>query len=450
MDYNDCLVIENDCAGCYNGIHLGGTGMNNTVSENYCHENTRRGISVRDTAHDNLITLNTARSNTDAGICIKDQTYNNVLWLNDVIGNRVEILTENIAHSPNRLPTPTMVVLTPDYLGNYYFDYSGADTDGNGVGTPSYSYGTYGDGYPLMGQYANYVETTPIAPTAVFTADVTSGTAPLTVEFTDAVDGLIDSYAWDFENDGTVDSTAQSPSHTYSNVGTYTVNLTVTNTAGSDDEVKTDYILVSSAGSVPVAAYSGTPTSGTAPLTVHFTDASTGTPTTWAWDFTNDGTIDSTVQSPSHIYDTAGTYTVNLTVTNAGRSDSEVKTGYITVSSPSSGTALLIRPAAPSVIVGGTRTVNIVLSEAADGLAGYNITISLADGTKAEITAVSFPGWAAVNQQSTVPGDSIWMKGLDLNKQVEAGASEVILATLTIRGDQSRCDRPPGRSDCNG
>jgi len=77
-----------------------------------------------------------------------------------------------------------------------------------------------------------------------------------------------------------------------------------------------------------------------------------------------------------------------------------------------------------------------VLSEAADGLAGYNITISLTDGTKAEITAVSFPGWAGVNQQSTVPGDSIWMKGLDLNKQVETGASEVILATLTIRGDQ--------------
>ncbi len=36
-------------------------------------------------------------------------------------------------------------------------------------------------------------------------------------------------------------------------------------------------------------------------------------------------------QSPSHIYDTAGTYTVNLTVTNAGGSDSEVKTDYITV-----------------------------------------------------------------------------------------------------------------------
>ena len=59
------------------------------------------------------------------------------------------------------------------------------------------------------------------------------------------------------------------------------------------------------------------------------------TSTSWAWDFTNDGTVDSAEPSPSHIYGTAGTYTVNLTVTNAGGSDSEVKTDYITVSSPS-------------------------------------------------------------------------------------------------------------------
>jgi parallel beta-helix repeat protein len=349
VGFNDCLIVGNDCSGCYNGIHIGGTGTNNTVTENYCHGNTQRGISIRDTAHDNYILKNTVESNTDAGICIKDTTAANVLWLNNVIGNRVEILTENIVHSPNPITYTYNGGTYTSYLGNYYFDFSGADTDGNGVGTPAYSYGTYGDGYPLMGQYANYIETTLIAPTAVFIADVTSGTAPLTVEFTDQSAGLIDSYAWDFENDGTVDSTAQSPSYTYSTVGTYTVKLTVTNTAGSD---------------------------------------------------------------------------------------SEVKTGYIGVSSPSSRTALLIQPEAPSVILGGTRTVNIMLSEAADGLAGYNITITLADGTKAEIIGASFPGWASVHQQGEVPGDLIWLKGLDLNKQVEAGAMEVVLATITIRGDE--------------
>ena len=78
-----------------------------------------------------------------------------------------------------------------------------------------------------------------------------------------------------------------------------------------------------------VAAFSASPTTGTAPLAVQFTDASTGAPTTWAWTFDDGAT--STAQSPSHTYAAAGTYTVVLTVTNAGGSDAETKAGYITV-----------------------------------------------------------------------------------------------------------------------
>lgn len=87
----------------------------------------------------------------------------------------------------------------------------------------------------------------------------------------------------------------------------------------------------------PVADFSGTPTTGTAPLTVQFTDLSTNTPTSWAWDF-GDGDTD-TVQNPSHVYTTAGTYTVELTATNASGSDAEVKIDYIDVSSPVSGSS---------------------------------------------------------------------------------------------------------------
>lgn len=79
----------------------------------------------------------------------------------------------------------------------------------------------------------------------------------------------------------------------------------------------------------PAPAFSGTPVSGTAPLTVQFTDASTGSPTSWSWSF-GDGTT-STVQNPSHTYTTAGTYTVTMTATNAGGSNSLTKTNYITV-----------------------------------------------------------------------------------------------------------------------
>ena len=77
------------------------------------------------------------------------------------------------------------------------------------------------------------------------------------------------------------------------------------------------------------ANFSGTPTSGTAPLAVTFSDLSTGSPTSWSWNFGDGGT--STAQNPSHSYTAAGSYTVTLTATNACGSDAEVKTSYITV-----------------------------------------------------------------------------------------------------------------------
>lgn len=81
----------------------------------------------------------------------------------------------------------------------------------------------------------------------------------------------------------------------------------------------------------PVADFSGTPTSGNAPLTVAFADLSTNTPTSWLWDF-GDGQT-STSQNPSHTYQSPGAYTVSLTATNAAGSDARTKTNYISVAS---------------------------------------------------------------------------------------------------------------------
>ncbi len=82
----------------------------------------------------------------------------------------------------------------------------------------------------------------------------------------------------------------------------------------------------------PAAAFTSDVQTGIAPLTVRFTDQSTGTgPLTYAWDFDNDGITDNTTQSPSYTYANAGTYTVRLMVTGPGGSDDEVKTDYISV-----------------------------------------------------------------------------------------------------------------------
>ncbi|MBN1873860.1 MAG: PKD domain-containing protein [Anaerolineae bacterium] len=88
----------------------------------------------------------------------------------------------------------------------------------------------------------NYLDIEAAEPTANFSADVTSGEAPLTVQFTDLSSNGPASWEWDFDNDGTVDATDQHPTHTYQEMGTYTVRLHVSNEKGSDDEVKVNYI----------------------------------------------------------------------------------------------------------------------------------------------------------------------------------------------------------------
>ena len=79
-----------------------------------------------------------------------------------------------------------------------------------------------------------------------------------------------------------------------------------------------------------VANFSGSPLSGCAPVLVTFTDASTGSPSTWDWNF-GDGTGNSNLPAPSHNYATPGQYTVTLTIGNGTTTDVEVKTNYITV-----------------------------------------------------------------------------------------------------------------------
>ncbi len=157
---------------------------------------------------------------------------------------------------------------------------------------------------------------------------MTTGTAPLAVLFTDASTNEPTSWSWTFGDGGM--STLQNPSHTYAAAGTYTVSLTATNAGGSDTEEKAGYITVTVPP--PATDFSATPTSGTAPLIVQFTDASTGTPTSWLWNFGDVGT--SALQNPSHTYASAGTYTVTLTATNAGGSDTETKVRYVTVTAP--------------------------------------------------------------------------------------------------------------------
>ncbi len=97
-----------------------------------------------------------------------------------------------------------------------------------------------GDGFAYidMGAYEYYIFI------ADFEADLTTGQAPLTVQFTDLSIGNPTSWDWDFDNDGTVDSNEQDPEWTYEEEGAYSVSLTIEDVINQSTEIKIDYIVV--------------------------------------------------------------------------------------------------------------------------------------------------------------------------------------------------------------
>jgi vibriolysin len=167
----------------------------------------------------------------------------------------------------------------------------------------------------------------PGPPVANFSASLLSGGVPLTTTFTD-LSQAASSWSWNFGDGQT--STLKNPSHTYTAMGTYTVTLTATNQFGSDAEVKTNYITVTTP-QPPVANFVASATQVYLNNVVTFTDKTLENPTTWSWTFEGGTPATSTAQNPTVTYTTVGTYDVTLVVTNAQGSDTEIKVNYIDV-----------------------------------------------------------------------------------------------------------------------
>jgi PKD repeat protein len=159
------------------------------------------------------------------------------------------------------------------------------------------------------------------------------------------------------------------------------------------------------------ADFSGSPSSGAAPLTVEFTDISSGAPTTWLWSFGDGSTA--TERNPMHTYLGPGSYSVTLTVSNSEGSSSTTKTGYITVTGvsptvtptpvpPSGNTINLYNGwnfvSTPKILAAGHDTAGTVF--AGVNTAGHSIYLYNA-GTGL---------WQSLNNSSpVVPLDGIWI-----------------------------------------
>jgi PKD repeat protein len=221
----------------------------------------------------------------------------------------------------NRTKTAGENIVRGPYLGGNYW----ASPDGIGWSqvTPD-----RGDGF-CTAPYVLDVHNTDYLPLhlrlkpafyADFSARPVSGPAPLSVSFTDASEGSPDFWSYTF-GDG-LTSTARNPVHTYWTPGTYTVNLTILKVENGmlarNTTVKQNLVTVGGGPDPGLAAnFTASPLHGPAPLRVTFTDASTGNPRYWNYDF-GDGTY-STAKNPVHTYLRTGNYTVTLTVFRVDR-----------------------------------------------------------------------------------------------------------------------------------
>ncbi len=295
---------------------------------------------------------------TESGVYMITLTVTDNDGLTDSFEESINVIIQLEAPTPFFIATENFLEVTFDASGSTDIDgeivsYDWSFGDGNtatGV-TTVHTYASAGmyvailtvtdnDNLSSTYTYTFFVEAPPSLenPTAFFTASPISGDAPLFVSFNASgssdSDGTIVSYIWDY-GDGS-NGTGQMSSHTYTNPGTYTAELIVTDNDGLNDTysvtITVEEPIVLEA---PNAFFTASPTSGDGPLFVSFnansSSDSDGTIVSYSWDY-GDGS-NGTGMTSSHTYTTAGTYTAELTVTdNDGLSDTH--TVSITVSEP--------------------------------------------------------------------------------------------------------------------
>ena len=157
--------------------------------------------------------------------------------------------------------------------------------------------------------------------------------------------------------------------------------------------------------------------------------------------YTENGKVISVFNYTTNATCPPGTYNLVVNATDATENRNYNNTEGITLEVSSSVPVVVDIENGEIGAIGSTTVVNITLNIAPNGLSGYNMTISLSNASVAEIISVEFPTWAAVNDNSTLPADTFWMKAVDLMNQTIPGDTNINLGKLTVRGDaQGECN----------
>jgi parallel beta-helix repeat protein len=329
-------VNNNEISNCGDGLNMGngdaapaeiGTRVeNNIITKNNV------GISVGGIEGGYVIAGNTISSNKNG---YEDYTTGGNLIYNNYFNNTVNVNLQGNQKAQNTWNTNRTagknIIGGSGIGGNYWatpggngFSQTHFDLDGDGISEAPYSLnGVNIDNLPLAFPAQQII---PVLPEANFSANITRGYAPLWVQFND-YSKYSTGRRWDFENDGNTDSTDVNPFHIYAAPGNYTVNLTAVNENGTKSTFAN--IIVLEQPVLPEANFSANITQGPAPLPVQFTDLSEDA-VSWSWDFDNNGHSESSDKNPVYTYTIPGTYTVNMTVSNANGTASKLAAIIVT------------------------------------------------------------------------------------------------------------------------
>jgi parallel beta-helix repeat protein len=155
-DSNSNAIVQN----VLSNNHVYGISLlsssNNVLSNNSIDANEEFAVRLRDNANNNTLAFNTFSGNAKLAV-YSGYSSGNRFYLNNFINNPVAIASPegNLVNSTEKYTYTYSGSTHSSYVGNYYSDYKGVDSDGNGIGdTPSAT----GDAYPLVrpiGQYGS-------------------------------------------------------------------------------------------------------------------------------------------------------------------------------------------------------------------------------------------------------------------------------------------------------
>lgn len=220
---------------------------NNTLSGNTASDNKDTGVHIS-TSDGNTLTGNNVSSNDVYGLFVCPESDDNLIY-NNYFNNTANAEVQNgVGNAYNTEKTEGENIVGGPYLGGNYwaepegtgFSDTAVDTNGDGIVDSGYrlSQSTYSDKLPLISSSRSQQLGPPVAN---FEMNNSNGSAPLAVQFTDLSENA-DSWSWDFESDGKIDSTEENPVHVFTTMGAYTVTFSATNKNGTNS--KTSAVIV--------------------------------------------------------------------------------------------------------------------------------------------------------------------------------------------------------------